>query len=185
MIPGVIKMLKTLKEDGFVVNQFRRVSNPARPSEAEIKVARAYIRQYSNIIDFNKDVSYPITKADSAIAMIRKVRLPKFLDMMYTTNVDYDAIVTIVNSTTILTFQDYLSIVYLNEKEEASYLNSGFSKVLREAGPQTSSITLLNEKTILDESGALLDPLSVFSEGYWAFEKLAETLPLNYCILIE
>ncbi|MFC7356408.1 carboxypeptidase-like regulatory domain-containing protein [Jejudonia soesokkakensis] len=176
---------QTLQEEGFIVNQFRRVLNPARPSEAEIKQARAYIKEHSDLIDFTKDVSYPITKADSAVLVTRKIRLPKFLDMMYATNVSYDTILTTINGMAVLTFEDYLSIVYLNEKEEARYLNSGYNKELRTAGPQTSSITLLNDKAILDSSGALLDPLSVFCEGYWAFEKLAETLPLNYSLPTE
>lgn len=176
---------QTLKEDGFIVNQFRRVPNPKRPSEAEIKEAKAYIKEHHNLIDFTKDVSYPITKADSAVLVTRKIRLPKFLDMMYATNVNYDTIMTFVNGMNVLTFKDYLSVVYLNEKEEARYLNSGFNKERRAAGPQTSSITLLNERAILDSSGALLDPLSVFSEGYWAFEKLAETLPLTYSLSKE
>jgi len=170
----------TLKEDNFIVNQFKRIPNPARPSDIEIKVAREYLRKYKVAINFSKDVSYPLTKSDSALAIIKKARLPKTLDALYNKNVTYERMFTMHDDVAVLAFENYLSIVYNGEKEERNYLNSGYSEGNRSPGPQTSAMTLLTDQAILDKTGALLDPLAVFVEGYWAFEKLAETLPLDY-----
>ena len=46
--------------------------------------------------------------------------------------------------------------------------------------PQTSSVIPLKSPSILDKNGILINPLSVFYEGYWSYEKFADSLPLDY-----
>lgn len=46
--------------------------------------------------------------------------------------------------------------------------------------PETSELQLLQPEALILPTGYLLNPLSVKVQGYWAFEKIGEALPLNY-----
>lgn len=171
---------KTLKEEGFVVNQFRRVPNPKRPTEAQIKQARELVRLHHNTIDFSKKVTQPKTALDSALVVLRKVSLPKFEDFLYKRDVPYTGMMFAKDKQLHLQFKDYLSITYLNEPEEKNYLSGLFGRRKRATGVQTSAMTMLTKKAILDATGEIINPLDVFVEGYWGFEQFANALPLDY-----
>jgi hypothetical protein len=169
---------KKLTEEGFIVNQFERKLNPKRPTEEQIKNARQLLRlsgsRYTRVNDT------PKTAIDSALVILRKARLPKYADFLYKKNVPYKDMITIKGGKTYLTFENYLSIIYTKEKEELNYLKDIFSRTKRAPGPQTSSIVILQKYPYIEPSGMVIAPLDVFYEGYWGFEKLAETLPLDY-----
>lgn len=170
----------TFEKEGFIVNQFKRVPNPERPSEKAIKKARELIRLSRSNINFSKQIDSPKTHLDSALVIVKKARSPKFKDYLYKTKLKKDDIITFKNLAFYLSFDDNLSIVYTKEKEELAYITrNAFSKI-REPLPQTSSIITLNKNIVLDQNGTLLNPLDVFYEGYWSYEKFANSLPLDY-----
>ena len=45
---------------------------------------------------------------------------------------------------------------------------------------QVSKIKFLDEKAFLNPIGVLENPLDIVLEGYWAYEKVADKLPLDY-----
>jgi hypothetical protein len=51
---------------------------------------------------------------------------------------------------------------------------------MREAYPQSSSIISQRIPTPINQKGILVRPLDVFYEGYWSYEKFANSLPLDY-----
>lgn len=173
-------MLKKAKEDGFNINQFKRVLNPDRPTEKQIKIARELIRLNGGRLNFSKDVSKPITALDSAIVVVRKSRLPKYQDILYKKDVPYSDIISFKGKTPILDFENYLMVIYTKETEEDNYLIGMFGKKKRQSGVQTSNIVLLNGKAVLDKSGITANPDALFNSGYWAFESFANMLPLDY-----
>lgn len=79
------------------------------------------------------------------------------------------------NNKVILKFQNYLDINYMNEKEEYN-----FRKGPNRLNYQSSKIILFTESVLLDPSGIFIEPLDVFMEGYWDYEKIADALPLDY-----
>lgn len=85
-----------------------------------------------------------------------------------------------------LSFEYFLNVMYLNEKEDKTYLkviNSPFTKNPRLAlSEQISSFTLLEDSISIDASGFIYNPLSLIFAGYWAFEKTSDLLPLDYSI---
>jgi len=168
------------KEEGFIVHQFKRVPNPERPSEIEIKKAKELIRLSRNTIDFSKKIDNPKTALDSALVISKKSRLPKFQDYLYKSNISLEDIITKKNGRTFLTFENSLSVVYTKEKEERRYVNSNFRTKNRNPGPQTSSILKINGNPYIDKIGVIINPLDVFYEGYWSYEKFANALPLDY-----
>jgi hypothetical protein len=79
-----------------------------------------------------------------------------------------------------LQFDDYIYVMYKNEKEEAGYVKTQYPP--RQAWFQRSYVTLLNDKLIsIDKAGNYFDPQDFFSSGYWSWgEKMANSLPLDY-----
>ena len=45
---------------------------------------------------------------------------------------------------------------------------------------QTSELIPMQRPLQIDNFGHLYNPLQVFYEGYWSYEKFAHTLPLYY-----
>ena len=171
---------KTLKDEGFVVNQFKRVVNPERPSEEKIKLARELIKLYSGKVNFNKKIKKPLTALDSALVVLRKVSLPKYRDYLYKTKVPYNEMLLETNAGNYINFENYLSVTYLNEPEELNYLKGTFGRRQKASGVQSSSIVLLEGKLKLYPSGIVEAPTTLFNEGYWGFEAFATMLPLDY-----
>ena len=171
---------KDLTEAGFVINQFKRVRNPERPTDEAIKAARELMYLNREIINYSKNITTPLTPLDSAIVIARKSSKPKYQDYLYKRNVPYSEMISNNKTVSQLNFINYLSITYKKEKEEDNYLIGMFGKRKKETGVQTSSITLIKGKSTIDITGVLIDPEAIFVEGYWAFESFANMLPLDY-----
>ncbi|WP_397444601.1 carboxypeptidase-like regulatory domain-containing protein [Polaribacter sp. R77954] len=169
-------------DEGFIVNQFKRVPNPERPSEEEIRKARALIRlNRGKALSFNLTNKVPKNALDSALVIVRKSRLEKFRDYLYKSQLSKNEIITTKNNKAYLTFNDNLSIVYTKEKEEMAFITRNAFSKKRDPLPQTSSLIPLETNIIVDKNGLLLNPLDVIYEGYWSFyEKVATYLPLDY-----
>ncbi len=173
-------LFKNLKKEGFVVNQFKRVLNPQRPSEEKIKMAKELIQLHRKNINFSKKITTPKNPLDSALVTLRKGRLPKYRDYLYKKDVPYKSMVEYIKGKEFLNFENYLSITYTKEPEEEKYLMGVFGKRKRASGVQTSNIVLLDGKSQIENAGILLNPHAIFNEGYWAFESFANMLPLDY-----
>lgn len=172
----------TFQQEGFIVNQFKRVKNPDRPSEEEIQKARQTLRLNRNIVlSYNKNIDEPKKAIDSALVVMKKSRLPKSRDYLYKSQLKLDDILAFKNNEYQLIFENYLSIVYTKEKEEIGYIRRETFGKPRDPLPQTSSlIPVVDDNIILDITGVLVNPLAVFYEGYWSYEKFANALPLDY-----
>ena len=181
-----IHFFKSLLKDeftaeGFIVNQFKRVPNPERPTALEIKAARELIKLNRNIkfVIPSKDVK-PTTALDSAWITVSKAKLPKSTDYLYKSQLQKDDIITTINGAFKLSFENNISIVYKNELEEMGYITRNIFSKKREPTFQTSSLIPMEKNIYVDKTGVLVNPLAVFHEGYWSYEKYANSLPLDY-----
>ncbi len=77
-----------------------------------------------------------------------------------------------------LSFPDYLGVKYMNESEERGYLR--YYQVEREAQVQESWIKLEQSVVKLDRKGHYYSDAAIMEFGYWAWERLADMLPLEY-----
>ncbi len=170
---------KKLKEEGYLVHQFKRVLNKKRPTDEQIKAARRFIILSGGKFHLST-ISSPKTALDSANVVLQKSKLPKYRDYLYKKNVSYAAMITQKDKKTFLNFDNYLSIIYTKEAEELNYVKQNFREKRTPLNVQTSAITLLEKPAVLDISGVVIPPLAIFSEGYWAYESFADLLPLNY-----
>ena len=169
-----------LKNDGFIVNQFKRELNPDRPSEKEIKFARELLLLQGNTVSTLKEIKEPLTQLDSAIVIVKNSRKPKYIDYLYKRDVPRESILSSNKNVSFLDFENYLTVIYTKEPEEDNYLIRMFGKRKKAIGMQTSNIVLIDGKSMIDKSGILVDPKALFVEDYWSFESFANMLPTNY-----
>ena len=170
----------TSYQDGFIIHQFKRIANPERPSKKEIKKASEIVTLNNTFINFSSKITKPKTQLDSALLILKKIKLPKFRDYLYKSKVPVNDIIRIKNGVSFLDFENNISVVYTRELEEKGYILRNMFRKTRTPLPQTSSVIPLKSPSILDKNGILINPLSVFYEGYWSYEKFADSLPLDY-----
>jgi len=128
----------------------------------------------------SKQIKSPKNAIDSALVVLNKKRLPKYVDSLYESDISLSDNVSSEKNNFMLQFEDNLMIVYAKEKEEEGYiLRNPFSKP-RKALSQTSNIIPLVDKSIIYSTGILAQPLDVLYEGYWSYEKISHLLPLDY-----
>ncbi len=158
-------LANTLKEEGFIVHQFVRKETTASGSENANNTALKKIDGNINPMEF-------------AANIFKRPETRQYADYLYKSDIPRSDIVSIEGETTYLQFKDNISVIYTKEKEELAYLlNTGEERKLL---PQTSNVIPLIEKTGIESTGTLSNPLAVIYEGYWSFEKFANALPLDY-----
>lgn len=220
----------TLYEDGFVINQSKRIPNPNRPSDSILKETRKYLRtlntnsstivnltitpnndkglrdaqdkiiskikkdpRFKNMHDSvianltnnpsfikkystGKSISKTVKeKKDSVMEILSRGRLKRFIDVKLKDSLTEKDFLFRSNKDVIMKFKHYLEIKYMNEKEEYN-----FRKGPNRLDYQASKLILYTESVLLDKSGIFIEPLDIFMEGYWGYEKTANALPLDY-----
>ena len=179
-----------LYREGYVINLSKRILNPERPSDSLINDAKKHLAKLKgvnismtpymipnskNIKIKKSDKKLTYSKKDSLLLIIRNSRLKKFIDVKIKDSLTEKDFLIKDNNKVILKFQNYLDINYMNEKEEYN-----FRKGPNRLNYQSSKIILFTESVLLDPSGIFIEPLDVFMEGYWGYEKIADALPLDY-----
>ena len=168
------------KEEGFVINQFVRKKNKDRPSQEELLKARKTLSKSNVPLNFSRKIDIPENSIDSALVVLKKAKLPKYIDYLYKSEIASSEIIHEKNKQTYLQFENNLRITYLREKEEKGYILRNPLSKPRKAFPQASNIIPLAEKFIIYPSGILANPLDILYEEYWSYEKFAHSLPLDY-----
>ena len=179
----LIDSSKTLKEEGFVVDQFLRKDNPEKPSKKEIKEAFEYLKKHEIPINFPEKKLSHQTKTDSARAVLKKAKLAQTIDWVYNTNLEKEHIIKKEAGNYYFVFENNLTVTYIHEVEEQAYLNSFFPSQNREASAQLSKMIPKSGRIQINQEGILNPSTGIIYEGYWSFEKLAHSLPDNYRIV--
>ena len=169
--------------EGFVVDQFKLVPNPKRPSEEEIKKARNYIQSISkntnNRINLSSRnfLSNPKTKLDSARVVLHNSRLKKLIKVPLKKNLQPQDLISNSPEGIKLAFKHSIKISYLNEREELKFRTGP-----RRLKYQVSNARLYKDFVFLDNSGEIFPALDITIDGYWGYEGFATKLPLDYYI---
>lgn len=168
------------KEEGFIIHQFYREKNKDRPSQKELLKARKMLTESKDGINLLKEIDEPKNSIDSALVVLKKVELPKYIDYLYKSDIAPSVIIHKEDDQIYLQFENNLMITYLKEKEEKGYILGNPSRKSHKAHPQTSNIIPQAEKIMIYPKGILANPLEFLYEHYWSYEKIAHSLPLNY-----
>ncbi|MEJ8801169.1 carboxypeptidase-like regulatory domain-containing protein [Pontibacter sp. H249] len=161
-----------LVEQGFNLRRLYRLPNPDRPTDEEIAAVRAKVKEAGGKIALD-DVSADI---------LARARLPKLIEQLDKNPVPYADYLSRSGDEVKMQFEQFMQVVYTGEKEEEAYVRQ--LKPFNPPKPsyQTSVLSLKAQQVLLDKNGSIYEPLDVLFEGYWAFEKLGDMLPLDYTL---
>ncbi|MFT3936509.1 MAG: carboxypeptidase-like regulatory domain-containing protein [Chitinophagaceae bacterium] len=155
-----------LAEEGFEVKRLARTPNLEKQRVREVyrQMARSKHMQ-----------------ADSSAYYERILKQPDMLETYGSSLLTADSLLTNNDALTKkLSFDNYLYVVYKNEKEEPKYLQ--YTNENRPTYFQRSVAFLPNGKGVfINELGNYYMPLDFMSYGYWGWsEKIASLLPFDY-----
>ncbi|HEY1023699.1 MAG TPA: carboxypeptidase-like regulatory domain-containing protein [Sphingobacteriaceae bacterium] len=167
---------RNVYREGYTINRLIRKPNPDRPSDS---VINANIRKHAKL----RNGTMTIGNDDSSTFWINKRKLPKVMQYLIKGNITTDTMLRAGDGEIRqLRFNDCLYVTYTKEREPVEYSTrrNTYPRPLDEPNYQVSIITLDGRYAAIDPKGSLTDPLSLFFEGYWAFEKVADLLPTDY-----
>lgn len=108
----------------------------------------------------------------------------KTISTLNTAIVNPDTLVKIIDQNIKkIDFTDILYVVYKNEKEHTIYeslINQSISRPLNMPNYQISLINLAIRPVYFHQNGAVYNPKSMLYEGYWSWEKVADSVPMDY-----
>ncbi|GAA4375060.1 hypothetical protein GCM10023186_07300 [Hymenobacter koreensis] len=156
-------------DEGFVANRLRRVANPRWVlADSILNVERkAHAGQVWQPHD----------------TLMRMLQEPPRFAYLYTLPLPADSLRRPGNSSkqVMLRFKHLTQVTYTREKPDpAYYIPTAVGKPPIFPKQQVSVLHLLRSETEITPTGQLLNPLTVFTEGYWGFEKVGELLPVDY-----
>ncbi len=162
-----------LTAQGFVARRLRIVTNP-RFARAD-SLRQALLRQSRAYSDAERD------------SLGRWARVPPGFALLYTRPLHLDSLRRIADGgrRVFLRFHDHLQVTYLLAGPDANYhpQPSPYARGPAPALPQdrqVSQLVLMQPESEIEPNGQLANPLAVFTDEYWGFEKMGEFLPVNY-----
>lgn len=168
-------------EEGFVMNKLATIPNVNRKPDslihANIKKLTAGQQGLINTLTFNG--------TDSLSYWIRQRNLPKTMNTLNRGLVSTDTLVKKYNDDLkMMQYTDALYVIYKNEMEESSYSSSGHqqNRPLDLGNYQISVLYLQSPTVRFYANGGVDDPKSTLYAGYWAYEKIADMVPLDYMV---
>lgn len=168
--------INQVASQGFLVRKLRVVPNPRFARTDSLRKALLQARR-------NQPLSAP--EVDS---VERWAKVPRSFSLLYLTERPIDSLRRVDTSSrrVWLCFRDYLQVSYLRESPDSAYelprpMGAPPAPVTK-ADRQISllSLTSTTREVEILPNGQLVEPLAVFTEQYWGFEKMGELLPIDY-----
>ncbi|MGA9649579.1 carboxypeptidase-like regulatory domain-containing protein [Pedobacter sp.] len=168
------------KEEGFEINKLIRQPNPNRAPDSLIKANIKRLMQVKQALNG----TIKIMAGDSLNYWSKQKNAPATIAMLNRQQVNTDTLVKTYNeSIKSINFNDVLYVIYKNEREASIYANrigQSISRPLDMPDYQVSLINLQVAPVYFYENGGTYNPRSMLYEGYWSWEKIADSVPLDY-----
>lgn len=169
-------------EEGFVINKLIRKPNSERPSDSLIM---ANIKRLSKAqISLTGTLRINSHEQDSLSYWYGKKNLPKGISILNSTQISPDTLVHQFNKNIkSIDFSDVLYIIYTKEREHETFANrigQSISRPLDMPNYQVSLINLSIRPVYFYKNGSIYNTRSMLYEGYWAWEKVADSVPMDY-----
>ncbi len=171
---------KKATEEGFIINKLLSIPNRDRPKDSLIN---ANIKRFTQAQTFTGNVH--LTVGDSLNYWIKKKNLPKEISVLSKAPVLQDTLAYLTPDSAIkeMNFTDKLYVVYTKESEDPTFtgrLGFSISRPPDYFGYQVSTITIQQAPVYFYENGGIYNPRSMLFSGYWAWEKIADSVPMDY-----
>ncbi|PRY89768.1 carboxypeptidase-like protein [Mongoliibacter ruber] len=173
---------KNLEEEGYELYAIDMLPHPDLVSDEVADMATEELRRSLN----------PLVR-DSLKNIIRRRDLPKQIETVTENQLaEADLIEVSRNELTFLTYDKPIYIVFSKEPEELAFSKRKYEndKQLQWTGInvqaaepnkfQVSTIRMLGNAVQLFENGSYFHPFDLFIEGYMAWEKIGDLMPIDY-----
>jgi hypothetical protein len=113
----------------------------------------------------------------------KQKEMPRFIDKFSRADVNPDTLVHDYNNNLRwINYTDALCVQYTKEKESLAYSNTGFwiFRPLDVPENEISVINLTQGPVRFYANGGVYDARSMLYEGYWAYEKIGDMVPMDY-----
>lgn len=169
------------KEEGFIINKMIKIPNPNRYPEYVINSNLEKIRT----VPEKTGIRVNKTKIDTALLAFwtKQKEMPRTIDKFSRAEVLTDTLVHYYNQNLkYLSYTDALLIQYTKEKESLAYSKTGFwiFRPLDVPENEISIANLTDSAVRFYENGGSYDSRSLLYEGFWAYEKIADMVPMDY-----
>ncbi len=169
------------KEEGFIINKMIKIPNPNRYPQYVINANLEKIKA----VPEKTGIRQMKGKIDTALLAFwtKQQEMPKTIDKFSRAEVLTDTLVHHYNQNLkYLSYTDALLIQYTKEKESLAYAKTGFwiFRPLDVPENEISVANLTGEGVRFYENGGIYDSRSLLYEGYWAYEKVADMVPMDY-----
>lgn len=166
---------------GFILNKMVKIPNPNRYPDSIISknLRRLKTPAKSTVI------SKGIMPRDSAMISfwLKQQEMPKYVDYLDRKEISPLNLVSTYNQNLkLLDFSGALAVSYTKEKESLAYSKTGFW-VFRPLDIPDYEISVANLKQNslrFYENGSVYDSRAILYEGFWAYEKVADMVPMDY-----
>jgi hypothetical protein len=166
---------------GFEVDLVKLIPNPDYPTEEQVFEAEEIVRKHGGLQrnPFQNDPQLD-RKVKLANEILRKAEeFNEFIEVPIKRKMRFEDYFE-KDEEGMYLFSEYpdLRIKYKNEYQERNYKSP--DETYTSKNHQVSRIKLYDERVLVNSMGLLHNPLDVLLEGYWAFEKVADKVPLDY-----
>jgi len=167
------------KEEGFVINKLIKLENSSRPPDSLINAEIAKLKKQQHGV-----MRIGSAENDSLSYWLKVKEMPKKISTLNRSDVLTDTLVKQqYKDLKTLNFKDDLYLIYTKERETNAYTNTSghsVSRPLDMPNYQISIVHLLEGPVHFYASGGIFQPKSFLFEGFWAFEKIADMVPMDY-----
>jgi hypothetical protein len=168
-----------VKEEGFQIKKIAKIPNKNRPPD---EVINANISRLSRTYYGDSKLNGAFT---DSLRYWRNMRTePATLSVLNRAEVLVDTLVKqLFSNVKSIAYNDALYVIYTNERETVEYTNlSGHSvnRPLDVPNYQISVVHQLLSPASFYENGGIFDPRALLYEGFWAYEKVADMVPVDY-----
>jgi len=168
-------------EEGFIINKLITQPNRDKPADS---IINANIKRLTKLQGGLLQKKINFNQGDSLSYWIRQKNLPDGISILSRSSVAQDTLVHIKNQNVkSINFTDKLYIIYTKEKEDALFANRiglSINRPLDMPDYQVSTITLQIAPVYFYENGGIYNPRAMLYAGYWAWEKIADSVPMDY-----
>jgi len=176
----------TSQAEGFIINKIIKVPNPNRAPDSIINKNILALKNPPGKTGIRKTAA----KVDTSLLAYwqKQQALPKFIDKFNNAEVLPDTLVHYYNKDLkLLNYTNSLCVMYTKERESTVYSNSGFwiFRPLYIPDYELSVAKLTDGPIRFYEGGGTLDSRSLLFEGFWAYEKVADMVPMDYIPLAK
>jgi hypothetical protein len=168
-------------DEGFIINKMIKIPNPSRYPDSIIHKNLVKLKTPAKSTIISK--STPLKDTAMISFWLKQQDMPRNIDCLDRTVVSPDNVVYTYNKNLkLLDCTGALAVSYTREKESLAYSKTGFwiFRPLDIPDYEISVANLMQGPVRFYENGSVYDSRSMLYEGFWAYEKVADMVPMDY-----